>query len=186
MSEGVGVVFISAHIGPFEMIPAAVEELGIPTTIVVRESYDPRLDAVVDRHRHQRRIQVIHRGRPGAPFAILRALRRGRPVGFLPDLGGRVATCPVRFLGFDAQWPVGPQQLAHRLGCPVVVGTLARIPNASQKPAFALRIERLDAARRVEETAQRAATRIAAAILERPADWPWMAKPIGSLRMDHR
>jgi KDO2-lipid IV(A) lauroyltransferase len=185
LSAGRGVVFVSAHIGPFEAIPAAVEELGIATAVVVRESYDPRLDAFVDQHRLSRGLQVIHRGSPGAPFAIARALRRGKPVGFLPDLGGRVATCATRFLGEDMAWPIGPQVLADRFACAMVVGTLMRVPHPPGRPRFALRIRPLMPAGSLEETTRRVAHRIGQAILERPADWPWMARPIASLRTDH-
>ncbi|HEX7668463.1 MAG TPA: lysophospholipid acyltransferase family protein, partial [Polyangiaceae bacterium] len=108
LSEGRGAVFVSAHVGPFELVPAAIAELGVRPAIVVRESYDPRLDPWVDHHRRARGIDVIHRGRPGAAVRIVRALRAGQPVGFLPDLGGRVPQIATNFLGRRTGFAVGP------------------------------------------------------------------------------
>ena len=105
LAKGRGAVFVSPHLGPFELVAAAVAELGHRPAAVVRESYDPRLDPVVDRHRIARGVEVIHRGAPAAGVRIVRALRKGRPVGFLPDLGARVETLPVRFLGRQIALP---------------------------------------------------------------------------------
>src|SRR6187399_217951 len=44
VAAGRGVVFVSAHLGPFELLAARVAELGMSPAVVVRESYDPRLN----------------------------------------------------------------------------------------------------------------------------------------------
>ncbi|HEX3593823.1 MAG TPA: lysophospholipid acyltransferase family protein [Polyangiaceae bacterium] len=175
LSAGRGAIVLSAHVGPFEMIPARLVEAGFAPSIVVRESYDPLLDPVVDDHRRRRGIEVIHRGKAGAALRIVRALRRGRPVGVLPDLGGRgLATLPARFLGRTVAFPVGPQQLAHRTGCPLVMGTLARTSGAS---AFELILEDLASDGTLAELTQRVADALARAIVRSPADWLWMTAP---------
>jgi lauroyl/myristoyl acyltransferase len=102
--------------------------------VVVRESYDPRLDPLVDSHRHQRGVEVIHRGRPGAAFRIVRVLRQGRPVGFLSDLGGRVARAPTHFLGWVVDMPIGPTFIAVRTRAPLLVGTLSPAISVSGRP----------------------------------------------------
>jgi KDO2-lipid IV(A) lauroyltransferase len=177
LGQGRGVVFVSAHLGPFELIPAALAELGYAPAVVVRESYDRRLDPLVDLHRTGRGVQVIHRGRSGAALSVLRALRAGRPVGLLPDLGGRVASVPSRLLGQRVSMPVGPQRIARQAGCPVIVGTLAPLP-APRRPAalprFTLRITRL-----TERDERRLGRQIADALSQHiracPTHWWWMA-----------
>jgi KDO2-lipid IV(A) lauroyltransferase len=189
LSEGRGVVFVSAHLGPFELIAAALAELGLNPAVVVRESYDARLDPHVDQHRVRRGVKVIHRGRAGAASRMLRALREGRPVGFLPDLGGRVPSEPARFLGETSPLPVGPQRVATKARCPLVVGTLApRTPDAhpglgpvSAQSRFALRVCRLRA------TDEKELTRAMYAALSReiranPVQWLWMAPRLRSLQ----
>lgn len=174
VAEGHGVVFVSAHLGPFELIAARVAELGMAPAVVVRESYDPRIDPLVDAHRILRGIQVIHRGKPGAPGRMLRALRRCQPVGFLVDLPSRVRALRMPFLGAEVRIPMGPQRLARLTGAPLLVGTLRRRPERLGQPQFELRITRLVAKDEVELT-RRVAHLLEREILARPEDWPWMA-----------
>lgn len=171
VAERRGVVFVSAHLGPFELIAAAVAELGHRAAIVVRESYDPRLDAIVDRHRLSRGVEVIHRGAPAAAIRILRALRAGRSVGFLPDIGGRVPSVPARFLGRDVLLPIGAQRIAARTGAAVVVGTLKRVEGL---PAWELDIEPIESGSESELTL-RITRRLEQVICDRPEYWLWMA-----------
>lgn len=175
IAEGRGVVFVSAHLGPFELVPAAVRELGLEAAIVVRESYDPSLDPLVDAHRRGRGISVIHRGRPGAALRIVRKLREGAPVGFLPDLGGRVPSLSLPFLGVPFPFPIGPQQIALRARCPLVLGTLQRVTSAL--PRFELLIERVETTGTLEAVSLRLARGIEARITRRGSegDYVWMA-----------
>jgi len=183
LAEGRGAVFVSAHLGPFELVAAAVAELGYRPAVVVRESYDRRLDPVVDRHRTARGVEVIHRGRQGASSRIVRALRAGRPVGFLPDLGGRVPSQPGMLLGQPVEVPVGPQRVALRARSPVLVGTLApldcrgEVPDTRPKsalPRFGLRLCRLS-----EQDEEALGSRIFQTLSERvrasAEHWLWMA-----------
>jgi Kdo2-lipid IVA lauroyltransferase/acyltransferase len=169
LAEGRGVVFVSPHHGPFELVAAAVAELGHRPAVVVRESYDPRLDAVVDRHRLLRGLEVIHRGKASAPRTILRALRAGRIVGFLPDLAGRVSSVPARFLGADRPFAVGPQRIACRKRAPLLMGTLRRTERG-----FLLDITRAHASAAADMT-RCVVSHFETAISASPADWPWMA-----------
>jgi Kdo2-lipid IVA lauroyltransferase/acyltransferase len=172
-----GVVFVSAHLGPFEWVAGAIAELGYAASIVVRESYDPALDPIVDAHRLLRGLHVIHRGKRGAPLAILRALRGGHALGLLPDVGGRVPSVDGVLLGARVAAPVGPARLARAAGCPIVVGTLE--PEARRAPLrFRLRIEPLAVADSDDATTQRVMNALTAAILRAPEHWLWMARPL--------
>ncbi len=143
-----GCVVMSAHFGPFEYIAPALAELGYSATVVVRESYDPMLNEVVDTHRSSRGVKVIHRGAPNAPLSIVRALRRGRLIGMLPDIPGRVATSPVSLLQAVAPFASGPERIACRIGAPLLAAWLEPLDDAElltepQRPAFRLRVARL-------------------------------------------
>lgn len=175
LARGRGAVFVSAHVGPFELLPSAVAELGLRPAVVVRESYDPRLDRLVDAHRHTRGIDVIHRGRAGAPARIVRALRAGQPVGFLPDLGGRVPSLEVPFLGEMRPFAIGPQHLAQRLGVPLIVGALRRVQTASRPLKFRLAITEVDTSGGVAALTERVARELGAVISEQAVDFPWAA-----------
>ncbi len=178
LARGRGAIVVSAHLGPFEMVAARVAELGVRPAIVVRESYDRRLDAWIDAHRRARGVDVIHRGSRHSGLQILRALRAGQPVGMLPDLGGRVPSVAARFLGDTLAFPVGPQLIAKRARCPILIGTLARRHRGSGGSAgcpFELLLSELPPDGTVATLTQRVADSLDKAILRSPEDWLWMA-----------
>ncbi len=178
IAEGRGVVFVSLHLGPFEWLAARIAALweasgrGAPgPAIVVRESYDPRLDPPVDAHRVDRGLEVIHRGKAGASARILRSLKQGRPVGFLPDLGGRVRSVAVRWLGGTTEFPLGPVRIAQRTGARLLVGYLE--PRAGGR--FGLCISSSEALA-AEDPTQALADELQQVILRHPEHWLWMAQ----------
>lgn len=171
LRPGRGALVLSAHFGPFEHIAAVVAERGITPAILVRESYDPALDHLVDAHRLRCQVEIVHRGTQ--PLGVLAALRRGRPLGLLVDLAGRVATRPVAFLGQpDVEFPVGAATLRARLELPVLLALLVPRSNGG----FRLVFEDLSA--EPADLTQRVATRLDAHIREYPEHWLWMARPL--------
>lgn len=173
VSTGQGVVFVSAHLGPFEMLAARVAEMGLSPAVVVRESYDPRLDPLVDAHRQRHGIQVIHRGKPGAAARVLGALRRSQPLGFLIDLPASVRSVSVPFLGMPSMIPVGPQRLCQRTGAQLLVGTLRR-RTGGDEPHFDVRLSKATGRDELQLT-QCVTLFLEREILARPDDWLWMA-----------
>ncbi|MCA9630709.1 MAG: lysophospholipid acyltransferase family protein [Myxococcales bacterium] len=178
IQAGRGVVFISLHLGPFEWLAVRIAELwrgsgrGAPgPAILVRESYDPALDPLVDAHRLRHGLDVIHRGKPGASARILRSLKQGRPVGFLPDLGGRVRTELVDWLGGPRELPIGPLRIAQRTGAPLLLGYLE--PRSGG--GFTLRITRSEALS-AASPAQALAQDLERVILKHPEHWLWMGR----------
>ena len=123
LARGRGVVFVSAHLGPWERLAALLVEEGFPVATVARESYDPRLTGLYERVRAPRGVRSLYRGRPGAAAATVRELRAGRAVGFLVDLPARVPCDRVPLFGAEADVPVGAARIALRRGAAVVVGT---------------------------------------------------------------
>lgn len=171
LAGGRGVVYATAHLGAWEAMGPLLAGEGFPITTVARESYDPRFDALYARLRTARGVEVLYRGKPGFPRALVRAIRAGRVVGFPMDLAGRgVRTIDVPwFGGWTRKTPIGPAELALRLGAAVVVGTPAR----DEAGAY-LRLEELatqghDAASLTAALAERLSERV----LGLPDAWPW-------------
>jgi KDO2-lipid IV(A) lauroyltransferase len=173
---GRGVVFVSAHLGPFELIAPRLAQLNYRPVVVTRESYDARLDPIVDRHRWARRVSVLHRGESWVGAKILRALRGGALVGFLSDLRGSFQSVSVPFLAGELQIPVGPQRLSRLSKAPLVVGTLSRVRGNpyTAHPRFELVLRAIPNEPEVEQAAS-VARALQEAILRRPEDWLWMA-----------
>jgi KDO2-lipid IV(A) lauroyltransferase len=176
LSHGRGVIYATGHIGPWERMAALLAKRGFPITTVARESYDPRFHALVyDKLRARRDVHVIYRGDPGAPVAIVRALRRGRVLGLLMDMPGRIATRDVSWLGLPSRVPIGAARLALRLRTPVVVGTPVPGANGLEIRISALETEDLAAGEQGEaELSQRIADALSERIRLLPAHWPWM------------
>jgi KDO2-lipid IV(A) lauroyltransferase len=179
LSRGHGVVYVTGHLGPWERMAALLASLSFPITTVARESYDPRFHPLVyEPLRAARNVQAIYRGQPGAAFAMVRALRKGRVLGFPMDLPGRVPTLPVRLLGQASSLPRGPARIALRTRSSVVLGTPA--PGASRSAPLQIKIEPistddLEATGAGERLlTQRIADALTARIEALPTHWPWM------------
>jgi KDO2-lipid IV(A) lauroyltransferase len=177
LAEQRGVVYVTCHLGPWERMAALLADLGFPITTLARESYDRRFHALVyEKLRTSRNVEAIYRGHPGAAFAMMRALRRGRVLGFLMDLPGSVPTRPTVLMGRPSRLPLGPARVALRARSPVVVGTPAPGPDGTLE----VRIARLptqdlsDLDGDEERLTQRIADALSDRIRALPHHWPWM------------
>lgn len=169
LAEGRGVVLPSAHLGPWERLAATLVGAGFPLTAIVRESYDPRFDRIIDGARARVGVDTIARGLPGAATRIVRTLRKGRVLGIPMDLATRAESVTVPLLGAPARTAVGPARIAIRTRAPVVVCTVE--PDGNDLAVTCTRLatqtdEGVLTARINEELGRR--------IEKSPEHWPWM------------
>lgn len=169
-AEGRGVVFASAHLGPWERV-AATTAAQVPMTVVAREPYDPRLATIYSRLRAERGIRAIYRGASGAGIALVRVLRSGGVLAIPMDLATRATSIDVPFLDRPAPTPVGPARLAIRTGAVVVVGTVAPM---NERGDLALSFVRVEDSRCEHELTTRINAELSARIRALPELWPWM------------
>jgi Kdo2-lipid IVA lauroyltransferase/acyltransferase len=166
LAEGRGMVFASAHLGPWERVAATLVSAGLPLTAVAREAYDPRLTPIYDRLRGGRGVRVIYRSEPRAAAKLLRTLRSGGMLGIPMDLASRVPSVDVPFLGVPAKTPVGPAKLAVRTGAVVVVGAIGR--------GGMITTTRIDGSPDSVELTARINEELSRRIREIPEEWVWM------------
>jgi KDO2-lipid IV(A) lauroyltransferase len=175
-AEGRGVVFASAHLGPWERVAASMVAAGVPLVALAREPYDPRFSRLYERLRGGHGVPVVWRARPGAAARILRTLRGGGVLGVPMDLRSRVPSCEAPFLGHPAPTAIGPARIALRARAPVVVGTAAPGPEGALV-ITATRIDSVglecDEAGATELTA-RINAELSRRILALPHAWVWM------------
>jgi KDO2-lipid IV(A) lauroyltransferase len=175
-AAGRGVVFASAHLGPWERVAASLVARGVPLTTLARESYDPRLDALYERLRAPRGVRAIYRGLPGAAARIVRTLKGNGVLGVPMDLRSRVPSIDAPFLGRPARTAVGPARIALRTGAAVIVGTVA--PTASG--ALAITTTHVASADLTPDAAgeriltERINAELSRRILALPDQWVWM------------
>jgi KDO2-lipid IV(A) lauroyltransferase len=185
IAEGRGVVFASAHLGPWERVAASLVSAGIPLVTLARESYDPRFSRLYERIREAHGVRVVWRASPGAAASILRALRGGGVLGVPMDLRARVASCDAPFLGHDAPTAIGPARIALRTGAAVIVGTAAPeeepgMTPTRQPPGFNITATRIETADLpcdlvgAHTLTARINAELSRRILALPHAWVWM------------
>jgi len=82
--KGRGVLFLTGHIGAWELCAFAHGAAGYPLNFLVRPLDNPLIDAMIDRHRCLSGNRTIDKSDAVKP--VLAALRRGEAVGFLIDI----------------------------------------------------------------------------------------------------
>jgi len=126
LARGRGVVFVSGHVGNWELLARRVALAGFPAWTIAKETTDWRLTELVERFRKQGRVQSIWRGQEGAAKQMLRALKSGEILGMLIDQDTRVQSVFVPFFGHPAATPRAAADLVFRTGAAVVVGFCQR------------------------------------------------------------
>jgi KDO2-lipid IV(A) lauroyltransferase len=175
LARGKGVVFVSGHVGNWELLARRVACEGFPCQSIAKETSDPRLTALVQRFREQGKVRSIWRGQDGAARHMLRALKNGEILGLLIDQDTKVQSFFVPFFGELAATPRAAGDLAIRTGAAVVVGfcqrgdsgyrlTMEEVPLPSEQDREAAALA-LTAA---------LSQRIEAAIRRAPEQWVWM------------
>ena len=127
LQAGKGVIFISAHVGNWDLASAVLARRGYPVNVVA-ESFKPKkLNDLVQGHREIQGMKVIPLENPMRP--ILTALRKNEILGLLIDRPSPEAGVLVRFFGGLTEVPAGAALLALRTGARVVSGVSVRNPD---------------------------------------------------------
>ena len=118
LGRGRGIVFLTAHLGCFEMMPPRFSLLGFPLIVIGARIYDERLNAVIARHRRLFDVQYVERD--DDIRTIVRGLKEGRAFGVLCDLNTRGESREVPFFGVSARTLSGPFKLALKYGAALI------------------------------------------------------------------
>jgi Kdo2-lipid IVA lauroyltransferase/acyltransferase len=117
--RGRGVLFLTGHLGAWELNPFAHALYHKPIHFLVRPIKNARVDALVNRYRGLSGNQPIEKN--DSARAVLRALRDGGTVGILADQNTTpVEAVFVNFFGIPAATTAGLARLARRTGAAVV------------------------------------------------------------------
>jgi Kdo2-lipid IVA lauroyltransferase/acyltransferase len=141
LAAGRGLIFLTPHLGSFEVAArAAMERFDAPITVLYRPARKPFL----------RRLEETARARPGmttAPASLagvrqmLRALKRGEMVGLLPDQVpplGQGVWAP--FFGQPAYTMTLAAKLARQTGAVIALAACERLPRGT---GYALSVQAL-------------------------------------------
>jgi KDO2-lipid IV(A) lauroyltransferase len=170
LALGRGVIFITGHIGNWELMAATLARLQYPIHTVAKQSYDPRFTAMIQKAREDFGVRVIHRGDKGAATAMRRVLKNNGILGFLIDQDTDVPSVFVPFFGRPAKTPSGPAAFALRTGAPVVAGLIRR---RTGNAGHCIEIMPMPPGRDVIETTARFNAVLERHIRRRPSQWVW-------------
>jgi KDO2-lipid IV(A) lauroyltransferase len=118
LARGRGAVILSAHLGNWEVLAAALAARGYPMTIIARRIFDARSDRLLNRWRRACGVRVVTR--QDGLYPAVRALRRGEIVGTLVDQDTGGPSVFADFFGRPARTPEGPFRIARRTGAALV------------------------------------------------------------------
>ncbi len=176
LAEGKGALFITGHVGNWELLAQRIVA-GRGGATVARSAPNPYLGAWIVQRRAVGGLQTIERGDISAARRMLEVFKRGALLGVLIDQDTKVPSVHVPFFGRPAATPRGATELALRKQIPVLVGFVRR-----EAWGHRLTVERIDLQPYLDlprEDAVVALTaqltlKIEAAIRASPAEWVWV------------
>lgn len=131
LEKGRGALFLTAHLGNWELSAFAHALFGNPMHVLVRPLDNPLLDRLIDRYRRLAGNQTI--GKQEASRKVLRALKNNEAVGILIDQNttgeDRVF---VDFFGRKASATSAFVKFAQRSGATVIPGFLLWRPRSGK------------------------------------------------------
>lgn len=178
-ARGGPAIFVSGHIGNWELLPPLVAQFGIPMASVYRAPGNPLIDAMILRFRQAAlaplAAPLFPKGAEGAR-ATLAHLRHGGFLGMLVDqkMNDGIA---ARLFGETAMTAPALAQLALRYRCPLVPGRSMRIGPARYRFEVDPPLPLPDSGDRAADAAaltQAVNDRLEAWIRDRPGEWLWL------------
>jgi KDO2-lipid IV(A) lauroyltransferase len=177
---GKGFIFVTGHLGSWELLARRIVRAGVPAIVIAARSWDRRIDDMVEAFRLSGGVPTLFREDPSGGRTLLKALRAGKALGILIDQDTKVQSVFVPFFGRPASTPRAAADLALRFGCPIFVGwSRRRGPKAGD--GYVLEVEPVPydpaPADREAEALRITATctqRMEQAIRQAPSEWVWM------------
>jgi KDO2-lipid IV(A) lauroyltransferase len=116
--KGKGVIFLTAHIGPFEYIATELAFRGYKPLIVGTKLKDDRLNDLLAANRNKFGAQLVERGKD--TVKLVKNLKLGGTMIILIDQDTKVKSRFVNFLGYPCATPIGATIMALKTGAAVV------------------------------------------------------------------
>jgi len=177
--RGKGVLFLTGHMGAWELAPFAHALYGHPLHFLVRPIKNPRVDALINGFRCLSGNQPIDKNR--AARAMLKVLADGGTIGILADHNTSLDEGVfVDFFGLPASTTSGLARIALRTDAPVVPGFLCWDESAQKyRLQFGPAVELVRSGNENEDV--RANTQRFTRIIEEyvrahPEQWVWIHK----------
>ncbi len=173
--DGIGGIFVSAHLGNWEIASLGATRNGLPLTHIYRSANNPHVERILRRLRAPIGGRHFPKGAAGAKH-LIRALRAGEHLGMLVDQKFNDGI-PVPFFGRDAMTAPAAAELALRFRCPIVPARVERLEGARFRVTVHPPLELPDSGDRHADAAEimrRINALFESWIRERPEQWLWV------------
>ncbi len=127
-SGGQPVIFMSAHLGQWEMTYPVVHARGISTALIYRHANNPYVEAEIKELRGRHADSMIVKGKKGA-IALLRAIREKKSLAMLVDQKMNEGIS-IPFFGVPAMTAPAIAELSIRYGLPIIPARVIRTRGA--------------------------------------------------------
>lgn len=140
-AEGRGVVFVTPHLGCFEVTASAYAQQFGPITVLYRPARKPWLRDLVATSRDRPNMTAVPTSLAGVRH-MLRALKAGEAVGLLPDqVPPRGLGVWAPFFGREAYTMTLPARLVQQTGAVLVLAWGERLPRGR---GYRVRVRRFE------------------------------------------
>lgn len=180
LAKGRGLVFVTGHIGNWELMVRRTARAGIACAAIAKANADPKINAMFEAMRADGGFETLWRDDPKVARSIVHCFRNNKLLGILIDQDTRVQGVYVPFFGRLAFTPRAAGDLALRFRAPVIVGWSRR---RGPRPGDGHVLEAVDIPFDMEATDRDAESLritaactavLEAAIRQTPAEWVWM------------
>ncbi len=117
-------VYVSAHLGNWELAAALVASFGVPLSVMYSPQSNPILDRMLQKQRRSTGCRLV--SKKNGLRQLLREIDHGRSVGLLSDQRVDEGEA-VAFFGRRAPTATTPAWLAVKLDCPLIPVQIERI-----------------------------------------------------------
>jgi KDO2-lipid IV(A) lauroyltransferase len=125
LDRGKGVVYVTGHIGNWELMGHAVAAIH-PLSVIAVPIEPEQVNDMIVGLRAGMGVRTVLRNRPGATKELIRIFRENRILGILIDQDTDVESAFVDFMGKPAWTPTAAASMAIKFGAPVVFGFIRR------------------------------------------------------------
>jgi KDO2-lipid IV(A) lauroyltransferase len=125
LSLGKGVVYVTGHIGNWELMGHAVAAQSSLSVVAAPIKPDAVNDMIIGL-RAGMGVKTILRGRPGASRELIRVFKHNKVLGILIDQDTDVESAFIDFMGRPAWTPTGAASMAIKFGAPIIFGYVRR------------------------------------------------------------
>ncbi|HXY53786.1 MAG TPA: lysophospholipid acyltransferase family protein [Nitrospirota bacterium] len=175
-AKGRGIVYVTGHIGNWELMAGAVA-LKYPVSVVAAPVEPEEVNDMIVELRAGMGVRTILRGKPGASRELIRVFKENRMLGILIDQDTDVDGAFVDFMGRPAWTPTAAASMAIKFDAPVLFGYIWRGGNNRHTVTIEGPLELIrtgDDEKDIIANTSMLTKKIESCILDNPEQWVWM------------